>query len=41
MNTHEIAHPLVKHKLGLFRQKSLSTRSFRQLPAEVASLLTY
>ncbi|MBL7250317.1 uracil phosphoribosyltransferase [Alloalcanivorax sp. C16-2] len=41
MPIHEIAHPLVKHKLGLLRQKSLSTRSFRQLTAEVASLLTY
>jgi uracil phosphoribosyltransferase len=41
MNVHEIAHPLVKHKLGLLRQKHLSTRSFRQLTAEVASLLTY
>ncbi len=41
MNVHEIAHPLVKHKLGLLRQKYLSTRSFRQLTAEVASLLTY
>lgn len=41
MTVHEIAHPLVKHKLGLLRQVSLSTRSFRQLTAEVASLLTY
>tara|TARA_A100001391_G_scaffold56464_1_gene34527 strand:+ start:7253 stop:7879 length:627 start_codon:yes stop_codon:yes gene_type:complete len=41
MPIHEIAHPLVKHKLGLLRQNSLSTRSFRQLTAEVASLLTY
>ncbi|ASK33059.1 uracil phosphoribosyltransferase (plasmid) [Alcanivorax sp. N3-2A] len=41
MNIHEIAHPLVKHKLGLLRQASVSTRSFRQLTAELASLLTY
>ncbi|WP_417213585.1 uracil phosphoribosyltransferase [Alcanivorax sp.] len=41
MSVHEIHHPLVKHKLGLLRQKSLSTRSFRQLTAEVGSLLTY
>ncbi|HEX5677944.1 MAG TPA: uracil phosphoribosyltransferase [Alcanivorax sp.] len=41
MHVHEIAHPLVKHKLGLLRQKNLSTRGFRQLTAEVASLLTY
>ena len=41
MSVHEIRHPLVKHKLGLLRQQSLSTRSFRQLTAEVGSLLTY
>ena len=41
MSVHEIIHPLVKHKLGLLRQQSLSTRSFRQLTAEVGSLLTY
>ncbi len=41
MSIHEISHPLVKHKLGLLRQQSLSTRSFRQLTAEVGSLLTY
>lgn len=41
MSLHEIRHPLVKHKLGLLRQQSLSTRSFRQLTAEVGSLLTY
>ena len=33
MHVHEIAHPLVKHKLGLLRQRSLSTRSFLQLTA--------
>ncbi len=41
MSVHEITHPLVKHKLGLLRQQSLSTRSFRQLTAGVGSLLTY
>lgn len=41
MSVHEIRHPLIQHKLGLLRQNSLSTRSFRQLTAEVGSLLTY
>ena len=41
MSVHEIRHPLVRHKIGLMRSKSLSTRSFRQLVAEVGSLLTY
>lgn len=41
MSVHEVSHPLVKHKLGLLRQQSLSTRSFRQLTSEIGSLLTY
>lgn len=41
MSVHEIRHPLVRHKLGLMRQKDISTRSFRQLAAEVGNLLTY
>lgn len=34
-------HPLIKHKLGLMRQKDISTKDFRDLSAEVARLLTY
>lgn len=34
-------HPLIKHKLGLMRQKDISTKDFRDLAAEVARLLTY
>ncbi|MCK0153302.1 uracil phosphoribosyltransferase [Alcanivorax sp. S6407] len=41
MSVHEVRHPLIKHKLGLLRQQSLSTRSFRQLTSEIGSLLTY
>jgi len=41
MSVHEINHPLVKHKIGLMRAKEMSTRSFRQLAAEVGCLLTY
>ena len=41
MAVHEIQHPLVKHKLGLMRQKDISTARFRQLCAEVGNLLTY
>ncbi|PIE25386.1 MAG: uracil phosphoribosyltransferase [Neptuniibacter caesariensis] len=41
MNVHEISHPLVKHKIGLMRARNMSTRSFRQLAAEVGCLLTY
>ncbi|WP_271273417.1 uracil phosphoribosyltransferase [Aliamphritea hakodatensis] len=41
MRVNEINHPLVKPKLGLMRAASVSTRSFRQLAAEVGCLLTY
>ncbi|MDK2777263.1 MAG: uracil phosphoribosyltransferase [Pseudomonadota bacterium] len=41
MSVHEIRHPLVRHKLGLMRNKSISTRGFRQLAGEVGNLLTY
>ena len=34
-------HPLIKHKLGLMRQKDVSTKDFRDLSSEVARLLTY
>jgi uracil phosphoribosyltransferase len=34
-------HPLIKHKLGLMRQKDISTKDFRDLADEVARLLTY
>jgi uracil phosphoribosyltransferase len=41
MSVQEIKHPLVQHKISLMRAKNMSTRSFRQLSAEVGSLLTY
>ncbi|MGB0468404.1 MAG: uracil phosphoribosyltransferase [Pontibacterium sp.] len=41
MSVLEINHPLVKHKIGLMRAEKMSTRSFRQLAAEVGCLLTY
>lgn len=41
MSVQEIKHPLVRHKLGLMRAANKSTRSFRQLAAEVGALLTY
>lgn len=37
----EVKHPLVKHKLGLMREKDISTKRFRELATEVGSLLTY
>ncbi len=34
-------HPLIKHKLGIMREKNISTKDFRELASEVARLLTY
>ncbi|MGD9733442.1 MAG: uracil phosphoribosyltransferase [Desulfamplus sp.] len=34
-------HPLIKHKLGLMREKDIATKDFRDLASEVARLLTY
>ena len=41
MKITEVRHPLVKHKLGLMRVASISTKEFRELASEVATLLTY
>ena len=41
MAVHEITHPLVRHKLGLLREKDISTKDFRALSSEIGMLLTY
>ena len=41
MSVHEIIHPLIQHKLGLMREKDISTKGFRTLASEVGTLLTY
>ncbi|SJN55052.1 uracil phosphoribosyltransferase [Vibrio ruber] len=41
MKVVEVKHPLVKHKLGLMRERDVSTKRFRELATEVGSLLTY
>jgi uracil phosphoribosyltransferase len=37
----EVRHPLVRHKVGLLRAASLSTKSFREITAELGRLLAY
>lgn len=37
----EVKHPLVQHKIGVMREAEISTKRFRELAAEVATLLTY
>lgn len=41
MKVVEVKHPLVRHKIGLMRAGDISTKRFRELAAEVGSLLTY
>jgi uracil phosphoribosyltransferase len=41
MKVIEVCHPLIQHKLGLMRRAGISTKEFRELASEVASLLTY
>ena len=41
MAVFEITHPLVRHKLGLLREKDISTKDFRELASEVGMLLAY
>ena len=41
MKVFEVKHPLIQHKLGLMRKGDISTKHFRELAREVASLLTY
>ena len=41
MTLKAINHPLIAHKIALMRQQGISTKQFRELANEVASLLTY
>jgi len=41
MAVHEIKHPLIKHKIGLLRERDISIKSFREITSEIATLLTY
>ena len=41
MAVHEINHPLVKHKVGLLRNKNILVKDFRAIVAEIGVLLTY
>ena len=40
-NLHVVGHPLVQHKLTLMRDKTTSTKGFRQLLNEIGMLLCY
>jgi uracil phosphoribosyltransferase len=40
-NVITVDHPLVQHKLTLMREKSTSTKGFRQLMREISTLLCY
>ena len=40
-NVHVVGHPLVQHKLTLMRDRTVSTKGFRQLMREIGMLLAY
>lgn len=41
MPVHCVEHPLIRHKIGLMRGHDVTTKKFRELANELASLLTY
>ena len=41
MAVHELTPPLVRHKLGLLRERNISTKDFRELASKVGMLLAY
>jgi uracil phosphoribosyltransferase len=41
MAVHVVDHPLIRHKIGLLREKNISTKDFRALASEIARLLGY
>lgn len=41
MPVHRVEHPLIRHKIGLMRGHDVTTKKFRELANELATLLTY
>lgn len=41
MTVHIVDHPLIRHKLALMRENNVTTKDFRDLASELATLLTY
>ncbi|MGN1298850.1 MAG: uracil phosphoribosyltransferase [Candidatus Scatovivens sp.] len=41
MKVVELNHPLIKHKIGILRNKKTGTKEFRELASEIATFLCY
>ena len=41
MQTVELKHPLIKHKLAILRDKKTGTKEFRELIKEISMFLCY
>lgn len=41
MALHVVDHPLIRHKVGILREKNISTKDFRAIACEISRLLTY
>lgn len=40
-NVHILDHPLIRHKVAIIRDKNTSTKQFREVISEIATLMTY
>ena len=40
-NVHEVAHPIITHKLAQMRNKKTDSKNFRELVQEIGMLMTY
>jgi len=41
VSVYVVQHPLIQHKLGIMRQKNITSKDFRELATEISMLLTY
>ena len=40
-NVHILDHPLIRHKVAIIRDKNTSTKQFREVISEIATLMAY
>ena len=40
-NVHILDHPLIRHKVAIIRDKNTNTKQFREIVAEIATLMAY
>ena len=40
-NVHILDHPLIRHKVAIIRDKATTTKQFREVIEEIATLMAY